>query len=48
MFVTVELLYELGEGRKGKENDRASEISHNIKCEGRGCVVKTVEKQGGR
>jgi hypothetical protein len=27
---------ELGERRKGKENDRASVISQNIKCEGRG------------
>jgi hypothetical protein len=25
---------ELGEGGKGKENDRASVISHNIRCEG--------------
>jgi hypothetical protein len=27
---------ELGERRKGKENDRASAILHNIRCEGRG------------
>jgi hypothetical protein len=27
---------ELGERRKGKDNDRASVISHNIRCEGRG------------
>jgi hypothetical protein len=26
----------LGEREKGKENDRASVISHNIRCEGRG------------
>jgi hypothetical protein len=26
---------ELGERGKGKENDRASGISHNIRCEGR-------------
>jgi hypothetical protein len=25
----------LGERRKGKENDRASVISHNIRCDGR-------------
>jgi hypothetical protein len=27
---------ELRERGKGKENDRASVISHNIRCEGRG------------
>jgi hypothetical protein len=27
---------ELRERRKGKENNRASKISHNIICEGRG------------
>jgi hypothetical protein len=27
---------ELGEREKGKENDRASVISYNIRCEGRG------------
>jgi hypothetical protein len=27
---------ELGERGKGKENYRASVISHNIRCEGRG------------
>jgi hypothetical protein len=27
---------ELGERGTGKENDRASVISHNIRCEGRG------------
>jgi hypothetical protein len=27
---------ELGERRKGKENDRASVISHTIRCKGRG------------
>jgi hypothetical protein len=27
---------ELGETGKGKENDRASTIFHNIRCEGRG------------
>jgi hypothetical protein len=27
---------ELGERGKVKENDRASVISHNIRCEGRG------------
>jgi hypothetical protein len=27
---------ELGERGKGKENDRASVISHNIRCEGGG------------
>jgi hypothetical protein len=26
---------ELGEREKGKENDRASVISHSIRCEGR-------------
>jgi hypothetical protein len=30
---------ELGERGKVKENDRASVISHNIRCEGRGCNV---------
>jgi hypothetical protein len=28
---------ELGERGKGKENDRASVMSHNIRCEGREC-----------
>jgi hypothetical protein len=28
---------ELREKRKGKENDTATVISNNIKCEGRGC-----------
>jgi hypothetical protein len=28
---------ELRERGKGKENDRASVLSHNIRCEGRGC-----------
>jgi hypothetical protein len=27
---------ELGERGKGKANDRASVISHNMRCEGRG------------
>jgi hypothetical protein len=27
---------ELGEGEKGKENDRALVILHSIRCEGRG------------
>jgi hypothetical protein len=27
---------DLGERRKGKENDRVLIISHNIRCEGRG------------
>jgi hypothetical protein len=36
MFVTVELLCGTQEKGKGKENDRASVISHNIRCEGRG------------
>jgi hypothetical protein len=36
MFVTVELLYETWGKRERKENDRASVISHNIICEGRG------------
>jgi hypothetical protein len=27
---------ELGERRKGKENDRTSAVSHNIICEGTG------------
>jgi hypothetical protein len=27
---------EFGERGKGKENDKASVISHNIRCEGRG------------
>jgi hypothetical protein len=36
MFVTVELLYGTWERRERKENDRASVISHNIRCEGRG------------
>jgi hypothetical protein len=35
MFVT-ELLYGTQGKREGKENDKASEISHNIRCEGRG------------
>jgi hypothetical protein len=29
---------DLRERGKGKENDRASVISHNIRCEGRGKV----------
>jgi hypothetical protein len=28
---------ELGESGKGKESDRASVVSHNIRCDGRGC-----------
>jgi hypothetical protein len=28
---------ELGERGKGKKNDRASVILHNIRCEGREC-----------
>jgi hypothetical protein len=36
MFVTVELLYGTQRKREGKENDRASVISHTIICEGRG------------
>jgi hypothetical protein len=36
MFVTVELLYGTQERGKGKENDRASVISHNIRFTGRG------------
>jgi hypothetical protein len=38
MFVTVELLYVTWgkRKRKGKENDRASVILHNIRCESRG------------
>jgi hypothetical protein len=35
MFVIVDLLYGIGERGKGKENDRASVILHNIRCEGR-------------
>jgi hypothetical protein len=27
---------EFGEREKGKENDRTSVISHNVRCEGRG------------
>jgi hypothetical protein len=48
MFVIVELLYGTWGKRKGKENDRASVISHSIRCEGRGYndVLKTVEKWG--
>jgi hypothetical protein len=33
---------ELREREKVKENDRASVISHNIKCEGRG-IRKCIE-----
>jgi hypothetical protein len=39
MSVTAELLIGIQEKRereKGKENDRASLISHNIRCEVRG------------
>jgi hypothetical protein len=41
----------LRERGSGKENDRASVISHNIRYEGRiflfqGCVLKAVEKLG--
>jgi hypothetical protein len=32
---------ELGERKKGKESDRASVISHAIRC-----VLKAAEKQG--
>jgi hypothetical protein len=32
----VELFYELGERRKGKENDRRSVILHTIRYKGRG------------
>jgi hypothetical protein len=35
---------ELGDRGEGKENDRASVISHNIRCEG--CVVKDVKNGG--
>jgi hypothetical protein len=35
MFVTVELLYGTREREEGKENGRASVISHTIRCEGR-------------
>jgi hypothetical protein len=41
---------ELREREKGKENDRASEISHNIRCEGRGCkdvYWKLLKMRGG-
>jgi hypothetical protein len=37
MFVTGELLYGTQGRGKGKENDRASVIPHNIRCEGGGC-----------
>jgi hypothetical protein len=30
----------LEERGKGKENDRASVISHNTRCEIRGCVLR--------
>jgi hypothetical protein len=36
MFVTVELLYGTQGKRKGKEHDRASVISHTIRCEDKG------------
>jgi hypothetical protein len=36
MFVTVELLCGTWRKKKGKENDKASVISQNIRCEGRG------------
>jgi hypothetical protein len=38
MVVIVELLYgtQGKRERKGKDNDRASVISYNIRCEGRG------------
>jgi hypothetical protein len=36
MFVTVELLYGTRGKRKGKENDRASIMLHDIRSEGRG------------
>jgi hypothetical protein len=50
LFVTVELLYGTPERGKGKENDRASVISHNIKYEGRGyknMYRKLLKSQGG-
>jgi hypothetical protein len=40
---------ELGEKGKGKENDKASVILYNIRCENRGykrCVLKGVENFG--
>jgi hypothetical protein len=39
---------ELGEGGKGKENDRVSVISHTVRWEGRGYkdALKAAEKQG--
>jgi hypothetical protein len=39
---------ELRERGKGKENDRASVIVHNIRCqvEDKGCVLKAVERWG--
>jgi hypothetical protein len=36
MFVTLELLYGTWRKRERKREDRASVISHNIRCEGRG------------
>jgi hypothetical protein len=41
---------ELGKRKKGKENDRASVISHSIRCEGRGYkdVYLKLLKNGGR
>jgi hypothetical protein len=36
MFVTWNYSIELVERGKGKENDRASVISHHIRCESRG------------
>jgi hypothetical protein len=36
MFVTWKYSMELRERGKGKENDKASVIWHNIRCEGRG------------
>jgi hypothetical protein len=40
---------ELGQTGKGKENDRASVISHNIRCEGGGYeeVYQKLLKNGG-
>jgi hypothetical protein len=46
MFVTEQLLYGTRGKRKGKEDDRASVTSYNIRCEGKGykeCVLKDVE-----
>jgi hypothetical protein len=39
---------ELGERRKGKESDKASVISHIIRCEGRGYkdVYRKLLKNG--